>query len=194
MSEPSKAVFLSYASQDARGRAAYLRGVRNAGIEVWFDQNELRGGDVWDHKIRQQIHDCALFVPIISAHTGGAHRGLLSTRMEARRRSLLSDGRRRGVSVSGGHRRYAGRRCTRAREVPDRAVDATPRRPDAAGLRAARRCAAGRHGEARLGARGRDALAQGNQIGPQRARGKALAAIVALLVAASAWRCWPGDI
>jgi hypothetical protein len=36
---------------------------------VWFDQSELRGGDAWDLKIRQQIRDCALFIPIISAHT-----------------------------------------------------------------------------------------------------------------------------
>ena len=43
--------------------------LRFAGIEVWFDQSELRGGDAWDQKIRQQIRDCALFVPIISAHT-----------------------------------------------------------------------------------------------------------------------------
>jgi TolB-like protein len=43
--------------------------MRAAGIEVWFDQSELRGGDVWDHQIRKQIHDCALFIPIISAHT-----------------------------------------------------------------------------------------------------------------------------
>ncbi len=40
-----------------------------AGIEVWFDQSELRGGDVWDRQIRQQIHDCRLFMPIISANT-----------------------------------------------------------------------------------------------------------------------------
>ena len=38
-------------------------------IEVWLDQNELRGGDLWDAAIRQQIKTCALFVPIISANT-----------------------------------------------------------------------------------------------------------------------------
>ena len=43
--------------------------VRAAGIEVWFDQSELRGGDVWDQKIRRQIHDCVLFIPIVSQHT-----------------------------------------------------------------------------------------------------------------------------
>src|SRR5262249_4535289 len=37
--------------------------------EVFLDQSELRGGDVWDQKIRGEIHDCALFVPIISQHT-----------------------------------------------------------------------------------------------------------------------------
>ena len=31
--------------------------------------SELKGGDAWDHHIRRQIADCALFVPIISAHT-----------------------------------------------------------------------------------------------------------------------------
>jgi TolB-like protein/Flp pilus assembly protein TadD len=43
--------------------------LRAAGIEVWFDQSELRGGDAWDRQIRKQIHDCALFIPIISAHS-----------------------------------------------------------------------------------------------------------------------------
>ena len=55
MSEPGKAVFLSYASQDAEAarRVADVR--RAAGVEVWFDQNELVGGDAWDTKIRGQI-------------------------------------------------------------------------------------------------------------------------------------------
>jgi len=69
MTEPTKAVFLSYASQDIEAAQCICNALREAGIEVWFDQSELRGGDVWDHKIRKQIHDCALFIPIISAHT-----------------------------------------------------------------------------------------------------------------------------
>ena len=43
--------------------------LRAAGIEVWFDQSELRGGDAWDQKIRRQIKSCALFMPLISART-----------------------------------------------------------------------------------------------------------------------------
>jgi TolB-like protein len=63
------AVFLSYASQDAEAARRIFDALRAAGIEVWFDQSELRGGDAWDRQIRKQIHDCTLFVPIISKNT-----------------------------------------------------------------------------------------------------------------------------
>jgi TolB-like protein/Tfp pilus assembly protein PilF len=63
------AVFLSYASQDAAAAERIATALRAAGIEVWFDKSALRGGDAWDRRIREQIHDCALFVPIISQHT-----------------------------------------------------------------------------------------------------------------------------
>jgi TolB-like protein/Tfp pilus assembly protein PilF len=75
MSEANKAVFLSYASQDAEAAKRICEALRAGGIEVWFDQSELRGGDSWDRKIRQQIHDCALFIPIISATTQGRVEG-----------------------------------------------------------------------------------------------------------------------
>lgn len=69
MTEPSHAVFLSYASQDAQAAQRICEALRAAGIEVWFDQSELRGGDAWDHSIRRQIKSCALFIPIISKST-----------------------------------------------------------------------------------------------------------------------------
>jgi TolB-like protein/tetratricopeptide (TPR) repeat protein len=75
VTDPSKAVFLSYASQDAEAAQRLCNGLRAAGIEVWFDQSELRGGDVWDQKIRREIHNCALFIPVISANTASRHEG-----------------------------------------------------------------------------------------------------------------------
>jgi hypothetical protein len=66
---PAHAVFLSYASQDAEAAQRICEALRAAGIEVFFDQSELRGGDAWDHKIRHEIHDCALFIPFVSQHT-----------------------------------------------------------------------------------------------------------------------------
>jgi TolB-like protein len=68
-STPTGAVFLSYASEDAAAAEQIAMALRTAGIEIWFDKSELRGGDVWDRMIRQRIRDCALFVPVISRHT-----------------------------------------------------------------------------------------------------------------------------
>ena len=45
MTESSHAVFLSYASEDQGAAERLCAALRAAGIEVWFDQSELRGGD-----------------------------------------------------------------------------------------------------------------------------------------------------
>ncbi|MBV8496830.1 MAG: TIR domain-containing protein [Gammaproteobacteria bacterium] len=68
LTAPAGAVFLSYASQDAGAARSICESLRAAGVEVWFDQSELRGGEAWDRQIRKQIHDCALFIPVISAN------------------------------------------------------------------------------------------------------------------------------
>jgi len=69
LTEPSRAVFLSYASQDAEAAQKVCEALRAAGVEVWFDKSELRGGDAWDQSIRRQIKNCALFIPVVSRHT-----------------------------------------------------------------------------------------------------------------------------
>jgi TolB-like protein/Tfp pilus assembly protein PilF len=73
--ESAKPVFLSYASQDSGAAQTLCDALRAADIEVWFDRSELRGGDAWDQKIRREIRDCALFVPLISAHTAARAEG-----------------------------------------------------------------------------------------------------------------------
>lgn len=69
--EPAKprAVFLRYASQEAEAARRIADALRAHGIEVWSDQTELRGGDSWDRRIRRQIRECALFLPVISQRT-----------------------------------------------------------------------------------------------------------------------------
>jgi len=62
-------VFLSYASQDSEAAGRICDTLRTAGLKVWFDRNELRGGDAWDQSIRKQIRTCSLFIPIISRNT-----------------------------------------------------------------------------------------------------------------------------
>src|SRR5476649_1434101 len=65
----SKAVFLSYAREDTAAAQRIAEALRGHGVAVWFDQTELRGGDSWDAKIRKQVQDCSLFLPVISAKT-----------------------------------------------------------------------------------------------------------------------------
>ena len=70
-----KAIFLSYASQDAAVARRIGEALGAAGLEVWFDQSELRGGDAWDEKIRRQIAECTLFLPVISETTANRLEG-----------------------------------------------------------------------------------------------------------------------
>src|SRR6266404_6658937 len=69
VTEPSHAVFLSYASHDAAAAQKICEALRAAGIEVFLDQSELRGGDAFNQKTPYEIHGCALFIPMVSQHT-----------------------------------------------------------------------------------------------------------------------------
>src|ERR1700736_6770102 len=69
MNESAQAVFLSYASEDGEAAQRISDALRGAGLEVWFDRSELRGGDAWDAMIRRQIRTCSLFIPLISANS-----------------------------------------------------------------------------------------------------------------------------
>lgn len=95
MTEAARAIFLSYASQDASVAGRIGDALREGGLEVWFDQSELRGGDAWDQLIRRRIRECALFVPVISAHTQTRLEGYfrLEWRLAVERTHLMADGR-----------------------------------------------------------------------------------------------------
>jgi len=81
MSDTNKAVFLSYASQDAEAPKRICDALRAAGIEVWFDQSELRGGRLGspnqtaDPRLSTVHTDCL-------GKYGSASRGLFQARME----------------------------------------------------------------------------------------------------------------
>lgn len=69
VNETHKSIFLSYASQDAAIVERIAATLIGAGLLVWLDRDELRGGDAWDASIRRRIRECSLFLPIISANT-----------------------------------------------------------------------------------------------------------------------------
>jgi TolB-like protein len=95
MRNSAKAIFLSYASQDAEAARRICDSLRAAGLEVWYDRSELRGGDAWDASIRNQIKECALFIPIISRNTEARTEGYfrLEWRLADQRTHLMAKSR-----------------------------------------------------------------------------------------------------
>ena len=89
----AKAIFISYASEDAVAAARISAALRAGGLEVWFDQNELRGGDAWDASIRRQVRECALFVALISVNTESRGEGYFRREwhLAARRMQDMAD-------------------------------------------------------------------------------------------------------
>jgi hypothetical protein len=74
-SSPRSTVFLSYASADREAARVLKDAVAGFGLEVWYDESELGGGEAWDQKIRKQIRECDYFMPLISAQTEARHEG-----------------------------------------------------------------------------------------------------------------------
>ena len=68
-------VFLSYASEDREAARLIKDALPDFGIEVWYDESELGGGEAWDQKIRRQIRDCDYFMALVSAQTEARHEG-----------------------------------------------------------------------------------------------------------------------
>jgi TolB-like protein len=87
------AIFLSYSAQDEEAAGRICTALRATGLDVWFDRSELRGGDAWDASIRNQIRECALFVPVISASTEARGEGYfrLEWRLAVERSYLMAD-------------------------------------------------------------------------------------------------------
>jgi hypothetical protein len=68
MSEPTKAVFLSYTREDLEAARRIAEALRSQGIEVWFNP-EAPAGEDGEAKAGQQVRECALFVAVASAQT-----------------------------------------------------------------------------------------------------------------------------
>jgi hypothetical protein len=66
---PEGAIFISYSRDDLPAVQVLKSGLEAAGLPVWFDMDQLRIGDTWEGKLIDNIHNCSLFVPIISRHT-----------------------------------------------------------------------------------------------------------------------------
>jgi TolB-like protein len=72
---PLPSVFLSYASEDRQAAQIIRDALPALGLDVWYDESALGGGEAWDQKIRKQIRECDFFMPIVSAQTEARHEG-----------------------------------------------------------------------------------------------------------------------
>jgi TolB-like protein len=72
---PPPSLFLSYASEDRQAAKLLRDALLGYGLEVWYDESGLDGGDAWDQKIRRQIRECDFFMPVISAQTAARAEG-----------------------------------------------------------------------------------------------------------------------
>lgn len=66
---PPGAVFISYASEDIAAVRRIKAALDARGLPAWFDKEQLKPGDAYNHKIDRYIENCRLFLPVISAHT-----------------------------------------------------------------------------------------------------------------------------
>lgn len=69
------AIFLSYASENRPVCDRLRETLDSGGMEVWFDRQQLQGGDAWDQKIRRNIQHSSLFLPLISRDTSARREG-----------------------------------------------------------------------------------------------------------------------
>ena len=72
---PRPSVFLSYASEDRQAARLLRDALPDYGLDVWYDESAIGGGEAWDQKIRRQIRECDYFMPLVSAQTEARHEG-----------------------------------------------------------------------------------------------------------------------
>lgn len=66
---PKQAVFLSYAREDLEAVKRLKSALERAGLPVWFDMEQIKGGQDWERRIAENVRSCALFMPVMSRHT-----------------------------------------------------------------------------------------------------------------------------
>jgi hypothetical protein len=72
---PRSTIFISYASENRSAARLLKDSLTSSGLDVWYDESELGGGDAWDQKIRRQIRECTYFMPVVSAQTEARREG-----------------------------------------------------------------------------------------------------------------------
>jgi hypothetical protein len=66
-------VFISFEGSDRPAAARLAKHLREDGIQVWLDEDKLKGGDPVDKTIIAAINKCKVFIPLISKNSETVH-------------------------------------------------------------------------------------------------------------------------
>lgn len=61
-----KQVFLSYAKEDVKNASSLYKFLIDEGFTVWYDKEDLLGGEKWEIVIEKEIKSCGIFLSCLS--------------------------------------------------------------------------------------------------------------------------------
>ena len=62
----SPQIFLSYSHKDKQWVDIFVRKLKSAGVNIWFDENEIKPGDTWREKLEEGLRLSDSIIMILS--------------------------------------------------------------------------------------------------------------------------------
>jgi len=72
--------FISYARQDSKAAQQLAQDLRNAGVGVWIDVEQIRPGERWRTAVSAAIEHCQYFIAVLSSRSV-THRGYVQAEL-----------------------------------------------------------------------------------------------------------------
>ena len=69
MSDRKKSVFISYSRDDIGWASRLVADLKRHPLEIWFDQDRLLPGQLWQQKIQAAIRRCTFFIVLLSKNS-----------------------------------------------------------------------------------------------------------------------------
>jgi hypothetical protein len=66
LTKPKAFVSYSHSSSDPHWVNNFVRSLKDAGIEVWFDQDEIKAGDLWEDYIEKGLRESNVIIFLLT--------------------------------------------------------------------------------------------------------------------------------
>ena len=66
MVKKSTTHFMCYAREDSKWVTELAKDLRAVGAQLWMDQLDIRGGEIWENAIEKALEDCGRLVVVLS--------------------------------------------------------------------------------------------------------------------------------